>query len=204
VAAGSAFAALPPETSFGYAPAPGAKRLLGAAQLRRMAAPHELDVAPGAEICVVRSLEPLSRERLEAAMRTSLPDAGARFEIVEFSAFGVPKGELRFPLTGLRRPPLNAPSRPVLWKGYVEYAPGRRYPVWARVVFAGKLREVERGDQIRVEAASGRATVAVTARAETSGGRGEMVVVRNPASGKRFKARVQGKGAAAVVAGEGE
>ena len=262
--AGAVFAAIPPETSFGYAPAPGSRRILRALEMQRLAAPHELPLTPGAEVCVVRPLEPLTTERLIASMRASLPEAGARIEVVEFSGFGIPKGEIRFPLSGLRRPPLRAPDQPVLWKGFVEYAGRRRYPIWARVKIAvtavrvvtrhdlpagrvvepdqlvletgesfpshdgsassieqvagrvlrralragsqvplalvAEAREVERGDRVRVEAASGRATVEIVGRAESSGARGDTVTVRNLASGKSFKARVEGKGAVVVTA----
>ncbi|HSW50059.1 MAG TPA: flagellar basal body P-ring formation chaperone FlgA [Bryobacteraceae bacterium] len=265
--AAAVFAALPPETPFGHAPAPGSRRILGAGELKRLAAPHDLPLAPGAEFCVVRSLEPLTKERLIASMRASLPEADARFEVTDFSSFPVPRGELRFPLSGLRRPPLRTPGGPVLWKGYVEYAARRRYPVWARVriavetarvlarvdlaagsvVEAGQLklessegfppgdrsarsieqvagrvlrrpvragaevplgslaepREVERGDPVRVEAASGLATVEITGRAESSGSRGDTVVVRNLASGRSFRARVKGKGSVVVSAEQG-
>ncbi|MFB3776027.1 MAG: flagellar basal body P-ring formation chaperone FlgA [Bryobacteraceae bacterium] len=265
--ASAALAALPPETPLGYAPAPGSRRILRAAELKRLAAPGDLPLENGTEICVVRSLEPLTQERLIASMRASLPEAGARIEVIEFSSFPVPRGELRFPLSGLRRPPLKTPGGPVLWKGYVEYAPRRRYPVWARVriavrtarvlarvdlaagavVEAGQLRlessegflpantsassieqvagrvlrrpvragaevplsilaepkEVERGDTVRVQAASGLATVEISGRAESSGSRGDTVVVRNLSSGRSFRARVQGKGSVAVAIDEG-
>jgi flagella basal body P-ring formation protein FlgA len=128
-----AFAALAPETTFGYAPAPGARRVLRAAELKRLAAPQDLPLPAGAEVCIVRPLESLTQERLIASMRASLPDPDARIEVVEFSGFGAPRGEIRFPLAGLRQPPARAPRQAVLWKGYVEYAGGRRYPIWAKV-----------------------------------------------------------------------
>jgi len=262
-----AFAALRPDTTFGYAPAPGARRILRVADLKRLAAPQDLSLPAGAEICVVRPLEPLTQDRLIASMRASLPDPDARIEVVEFSSFGAPRGELRFPLTGLRHPPLTAPGQAVLWKGYVEYAGRRRYPVWAKVrvairrtrmmaiqnlragqvietgqvrretaevfpsadsfavtveqvegrvlrraVTAGsplplnllsEARDVERGDQVRVEATSGPATVGMTGRAESAGSRGETILVRNLASGKSFRAQVTAKGTVAVTAAKG-
>ncbi len=261
-AAEAAFAGVPPETAFGWAPAPGARRLLQGADLIRRAAPHQLNLAAGASFCVVRPLEPLSRERLLAAMRASIPQAEARIEVVEFSGFLVPPGELEFPAGGLSRPPARDPGRPVLWRGHVRYGERRRLPVWARVriaipatfvaagsamragevVEAGRLRlqsaevfpfaepvaslieqaagrrlrgavaagapiplrlleappEVGRGELVRVQSSSGGATVAITARAESSGSTGDTVVVRNPESGKRFRARVEGKGAVSV------
>jgi flagella basal body P-ring formation protein FlgA len=261
-AAEPAFAALPPETPFGYAPAPGARRAFHAEELRRRAKPHELSLAPGATVCVVRPLEPLTRERLLTSMRASLSELEARIEVVDLARTGVPRGELQFPPGGLSRPPAADPGRPVLWKGYVLYGQRRRFPVWAKVrvaaeavravalrdlkagelVEAGDLQvrsaeafpfgepvamsieqaagkilrgpvaagssiplrllqtppEVRRGDQVRVRASSGGATIQITARAETAGSTGDTVVVLNPASGKRFRARVEGLGIVSV------
>jgi flagella basal body P-ring formation protein FlgA len=260
--ASAAFAALPPEIAFGYAPAPGARRVLRAAELKRLASPHDLSLEPGTEICVARPLEPLNRDRLLASMRASLANPAARLEVVEFAGFGAPSGEIEFPLAGLRRPPARDPASPVLWKGTVRYAARRRYPIWAkvrisvrstRVVAAenlrvgspieasqvrletsdgfpgsepaassieqvagrvprrplaagspvplrllGQAKEVQRGDEVRIEASSGSATVELVGRAESSGARGDTVVVRNLTSGKSFRARVLSTGKVAV------
>jgi flagella basal body P-ring formation protein FlgA len=134
--AGAGFAALPPETSFGYAPAPGAKRIYRAVELQRLAAPHDLALEPGALVCVVRLLEPLTPERLLASMRVSLGNPAARIELVEFSRFGAPRGEIEFPPAGLRRPPARDPGAAVLWQGFVRYDVRRRVPLWAKVKIA--------------------------------------------------------------------
>ena len=62
--------------------------------------------------------------------------------------------------------------------------------------------EVERGDRVEVEVRTGAARLRLEARAETSGRRGEAVLVRNPATGRRFKAMVEGPGRLAVEIGE--
>ena len=143
----AAFSVLPAETDFGYAPAPGARRFLSAEELKRKSSPYELSLAPGATVCVVRPLEPLTEERLVAAMRASLKQEPARIEVLDFSRFPVPKGELEFPLSGLARPPESAPQRPVIWRGRVRYAEGRYHPVWARVrVLVSTRRLVARRD----------------------------------------------------------
>jgi flagella basal body P-ring formation protein FlgA len=131
--AGAAFAALPPETLFGYAPAPGAKRIFPAVELQRLAAPHDLSLEPGALVCVARLMEPLTSERLLASMRTSLANPAARIELVEFTLFGAPRGEIEFPPAGLRRPPARDPGAAVLWHGFVRYDGRRRFPLWAKV-----------------------------------------------------------------------
>ncbi len=264
----AAFAALDPAASFGFAPAPGARRILDSATLKRLAAPAELALAPGARICVARLTEPLSRERVIEAMRASLGGADATVEIVELSGFPVPRGPVEFPAAGLSRPAAARPGEPVLWRGYVRYDGRSRFPVWAKVrvrvrsvrvvaarpiragelidaawlrleeaeVFppAGRLaasieqvagrvlraavaegapvalrllaepREVERGDRVRIVAAAGAATVAAEGEAETAGARGDTVMVRNLATGKRLRATVEAKGRVVVGAAPGE
>jgi flagella basal body P-ring formation protein FlgA len=262
------FAALEPGTAFGYAPAPGAHRIFRRAELTRLAASQNLSLDGGADICVMRALEPLDPERLLDSMRAALAPLEALIELVETARFQVPLGVLEFPASGLARPPLGDPAAAVIWRGYVRYAGGSRYPIWAKVkvsihvtrivaaedlrpgrpIQAGQVREetgggfpagdplvstleevvgrvprrvipagspiaraalalardVERGDPVRVEASAGSASVELSGRAETGGAVGDTVVVRNPGSGKSFKARVSGKGSVAVGATPGE
>ena len=58
--------------------------------------------------------------------------------------------------------------------------------------------EIRKGQMVRVEAGQGAVHFTLEARAESNGRRGEMVVVRNPTSGKNFRARVEGPGKASV------
>ena len=113
--ASAVFAALPADAAFGYAPAPGAQRLLNATELKRLAWPQDLALDPGFQLCVVRPLEPLDGERLVEAMRSALAWPEARIELAEMAAFGAPRGQIEFPLAGLRRPPPASPGQPVLW-----------------------------------------------------------------------------------------
>jgi flagella basal body P-ring formation protein FlgA len=50
--------------------------------------------------------------------------------------------------------------------------------------------DIARGDLVRVEVTSGEARLELEGRAEAAGRRGEIISVRNPANGKRFRARV--------------
>ncbi len=59
-------------------------------------------------------------------------------------------------------------------------------------------RDIERGDAVRVEVAAGAARLFIEGRAENGGRRGEPVSVRNPASGRRFTAVVEGPGRASL------
>jgi len=64
-------------------------------------------------------------------------------------------------------------------------------PIFASILLAP--REVARGDQIHVVVMSGETRIEFEAEAETSGRRGELVMVRNPDNGRHFQARVDGK-----------
>ncbi len=55
-------------------------------------------------------------------------------------------------------------------------------------------RAVQRGDEVAIEVESGATRLAFTGRAESAGRRGDVVSVRNVASGRNFSARVAGKG----------
>ena|ERR1017187_2558291 len=79
---------------------------------------------------------------------------------------------------------------------------------WPRVaIHAGSsIRAVElqvppdvvRGETIHVEVRDGGALVSLVARAEASGSRGDTIPVSNPASHRRFRARVEGQGRVSV------
>jgi flagella basal body P-ring formation protein FlgA len=59
--------------------------------------------------------------------------------------------------------------------------------------------QVERGDTVEVTALSGSAQLELEAQAETSGRQGDVISLRNPRSGKLFRARIEGKGRAIVM-----
>jgi flagella basal body P-ring formation protein FlgA len=58
--------------------------------------------------------------------------------------------------------------------------------------------DVDRGEMVSVEVTSGAARLWFEARAETAGRKGDPVYVRNPISGRRFTALVEGKGKVVV------
>jgi flagella basal body P-ring formation protein FlgA len=59
-------------------------------------------------------------------------------------------------------------------------------------------KDVRQGDIVEVEVQYGGARLTLEARAEASGSAGDAIFVRNPDSGKRFVAKVRGKGRAFV------
>ncbi|MGA2736004.1 MAG: flagellar basal body P-ring formation chaperone FlgA [Bryobacteraceae bacterium] len=255
-----AFAGLAPELALGFAPAPGASRAYGSAELARLARRYGLAVEPGMEACFTRPLETLTSERVTAALRVSMPEA--RIEVVEFSRQPIPPGELRFPVSGLRVDQTS--SSPLLWHGAISGSGQDDFPVWAkaRIRVSGKrvaaaealmpgrpiersqLREepyegppgfpqlsqvvgcvprrpipsgtaieqrwldaavdVLRGERVQVEIRSGRARVLLEGLAQSSGRRGEVIGVRNPANGKILRATVTDRGRALLTANGGE
>ncbi len=58
--------------------------------------------------------------------------------------------------------------------------------------------EVARGDMVKVDVTAGTAHLAFEGRAEADGIVGKTILVKNPASGKDFRARVTGKGKVSV------
>ena len=61
--------------------------------------------------------------------------------------------------------------------------------------------EIEAGEVVKVNVVSGRTHLTMEGRAENSGRRGDMISVRNPRSGKSFRARVDAKGEVLVMPG---
>lgn len=58
--------------------------------------------------------------------------------------------------------------------------------------------EIQPGDRVLVAASSGQAAISVETKASTSARLGQTIVLTNPVSGKKFKAKVTGRGVAAI------
>jgi flagella basal body P-ring formation protein FlgA len=69
-------------------------------------------------------------------------------------------------------------------------------PVFAAMLVAA--REVERGDKVEAQVSAGAAVITLEATAESPGRTGESILLRNPESGRFFRARVDGKGKVSV------
>jgi flagella basal body P-ring formation protein FlgA len=61
-------------------------------------------------------------------------------------------------------------------------------------------KQVERGQMVSVEVSSGAAQLSFEARAESGGNAGDGIVLVNPSTGRRFAAKVEGRGKAIVNA----
>src|SRR5579864_8404507 len=126
-----AFQALPPETVIGFAPVPGARRLFYAVELARLAARYQLTLDSPQQLCVERTTEELTADRVRQALGASVGQPGAHIDLVDFSRYRVPRGEIQFPPGGITAP--ADPATPALWRGFVKYAGNRQFSIWARV-----------------------------------------------------------------------
>ncbi|MGH9658975.1 MAG: flagellar basal body P-ring formation chaperone FlgA, partial [Bryobacteraceae bacterium] len=88
-------------------------------------------------------------------------------------------------------------------EGAVGLIPRRRIAAGQPVAEAALSRplDVARGDEVTVEVRNGRAQLEFRATAESAGRAGDLISLKNPSSGKRFRGRVAGKGRV-VVEGE--
>lgn len=134
-----AFAALDPGMIVAYTPSPGLKRILTARQLKRLARRHGLSGDGIERMCFARATEPLGPERVVEALLKALGMPQAEIELIDFSRRDVPKGELQFRRTGLRRPLGDTPA---LWRGVVWYGSRRSLPIWARLKIRLGWRQV--------------------------------------------------------------
>ena len=242
------------------APLAGAQRQFSRAELRRLARAFGLsDEKSGGwpdSVCFAYPLAALGKESVTEAIRRSAGSEVA-FELIEFSLFPVPPGNLEFKNVVFR--PDRADGKRLI-HGRVEYGRGRRIPIWARVrplhqpsglVAAVELRpgvrlqgehvhlgtleagasdfltatsqidgltvrrrvaagtplkanmmvtrsEVSVGETILVSVRSGSAQLSFETRAESGGSAGELILLKNPDSGQRFRARVEGPARASL------
>ena len=124
-------ASLDGETVFGYAPQPGAVRVISAEEIRRFAAAHGLRADASSEVCIEYPLRRLEQAAVELALRAAVED-GVAVELVDFTRGGVPAGKLVFDRKALLVP-IEPVAEPLLWRGYVLYGAHRAAAVWARV-----------------------------------------------------------------------
>ncbi len=127
------FAGLPPGLPIGYSPAPGVRRVLREDELLRIAKFNGIEATHIPAVCFAMPMRPADETQVLDSMRDSLQRTEAKIRLVEVQPPLVPEGKIVFPRATLMVP---VKDRPVFWRGYVEYAPGRRYPVAAKVEIA--------------------------------------------------------------------
>ena len=158
-AAFPAWAAVPPATPLGLAPAPGVQRVFRLPELRRLAARWNVTPLPDQSVCVTRPVAACTAGRLLAAMQKEIP--GARIDLLDFSRQPSPEGELLFPASGLRQTPAGG-----YWSGYVRYGGNHRFVLWARVRVVVAVARVVAARDLKADLALEAAAVRVETREE--------------------------------------
>jgi flagella basal body P-ring formation protein FlgA len=153
-AANPAFASLDPALDLGATPMAGVRRMFHASLLARLARENSIALAaPIAEVCFERATEPLTAAKLLPALERAVGLAGAKVEILDYSRYGVPRGDLEFTRSGL--------SASGMWRGRVVYSDRRSAPVWARVRVTTEQTWLEAVQPLTAGAAIQRADLAV-------------------------------------------
>ena len=192
-----AFASLDPGLDLGPAPLAGTTRTIRGFELQTLGENHgiSLQESPPPVACFERASQMLTEEMLADALGKALDEPGASIQIVDFSRQPIPLGKLEFERNGL--------DSNGLWQGSLMYGKNGSVPVWARVQITGSqgeqiafwpvavntAPEVVAGETIQVEVVRGQVLLAA---AQSTGHRGETVLVQNPATGQSFSAIVQG------------
>lgn len=126
------FSVLDPQLNLGPSPMAGARRIYRTQELAALVRRNRLPSTTLHEVCFEWPAQTLSQAILALAMARVLEcDAGA-IEIVEYSRYPAPPGELIFAREDLAVVP-GSGGRLQLWRGFIRYGAGRRFPVWARV-----------------------------------------------------------------------
>lgn len=125
------FAALPPDLPVGFSPVPGMRHVMPVSELRHIAAANGIAQPSSlAPLCFAWPTAVPSKSELLSAMEQTLAGRNPQIEIVDRGRAPAPPGKIVFPLAGLTA----VSAAPVIWRGYIEYAPGRRFQLWARVL----------------------------------------------------------------------
>ncbi|MCC6389694.1 MAG: flagellar basal body P-ring formation protein FlgA [Bryobacterales bacterium] len=116
------------------APIAGARRWIGAEELTRLPGvrPAEMRIPPQG-ICIERAARHLDESLLRESLRKAIQDDTVSIEILDFSRYPLPEGQLEFLRSGLMASPSARPERAVLWRGRVLSDGRRTTPVWVRL-----------------------------------------------------------------------
>jgi flagella basal body P-ring formation protein FlgA len=143
------FRELPGEEVVGLAPLPPARRLMSSGELVHIARKFGLTLAAPVDVCFEYPTEILTRERIIEQLKRSVDAPDASIELIEFSRYPVPRGELSFPRTGLNVHPLLTDRSIVFWRGKVTYSGAKSFSVWVRVRMAVTRERLVAAEAIR-------------------------------------------------------
>src|ERR1700692_620460 len=126
---------LDPETSLGFSPRPGVRRILSVRDLSLIAQKNGLDLSGGiiSSICVERAVRPIAPEEMRAALLSAIGATDVELEVIGFSNEPLPPGRFEFRPVNLGRPSGENLENPVIWRGSLHYDSQSTIPVWAKV-----------------------------------------------------------------------
>ncbi len=136
--ADAVFAAVPPDTTLGHAPAPGIRRFFRAGELAALAARFGVTRTSTAPVCFEVATALLKPEQLLAPLRESLGRQDLEIELVDYYRGPVPAGRIEFPGPV---PSAAHPEAGVVWRGSIHCEP-RRFAIWAQVRIHGSVTRV--------------------------------------------------------------
>jgi len=134
-AANMLFSALDPEAVFGFAPIPGARRLVLGSELAAFARRNGLGTPTGpiADLCVQRAAAPLTAADLSAALERAAGAPGIQIELLDYSRWPLPAGRIEFQWNAIAAPPAANWNMPVIWRGRLYYDSQHSIAIWAKV-----------------------------------------------------------------------
>jgi flagella basal body P-ring formation protein FlgA len=128
---------------FSYAPTPGVQRVVHPAELQQFLMHQQFTgTIPTHDVCFERPTTVLTEGVLKKAMQDVL-GTGAHIELVDWSRFPAPPGQLVFPRSDLGTPPI------ALWRGYVQYDGTKKFPIWARVKLSVRVTRIVAAEDLR-------------------------------------------------------
>ena len=143
------FAQLAPETPLGASPLPGVRRIFHLPELNLLARRYGLEIGAASDVCFERVTEKLDRRKVLESMRQAFGLKDATIDIVETSAYPVPRGQLVFRAEDLGRPALPSSESPVIWRGNVVYGDNHLFSIWARVLIRASVPRVVAVENLR-------------------------------------------------------
>lgn len=160
-------AAFPNGFPLGYAPVPGARRILQGTYLQHVAKNQGVELESVPDVCFERPYAVLSPETIRDAMRTALEGQAEGTVEIEVQSWGpqtAPQGRIVFPLAAIQAAGTLGPKSEVMWRGYSLYGSNHRFGIWARARVSAKATRVVavadipagrpiREDQVRLESA---------------------------------------------------
>ena len=145
------FLSVDPETVIGFAPAPGVRRILSPRDLIAIARQQGIESEPGPplpSVCLERAAHLIDVNELTGVLRAALGLPDVHLTILDFSKQPIPSGHMEFSLSGLSKPPENAPGNPVIWRGRLVYEGQRSLSIWAKVSLTVERQALVAAEQI--------------------------------------------------------